>query len=73
MESQFSQLEQLVLDIERENKFQWISGSTKKRIDVVLQSLNAIQEELPEEHSKTNIVKFTKTFQIFHQDGSIIP
>ena len=70
MESQFSQLEQLVLDIERRTNS---SESTKKRIDVVLQSLNAIQEELPEEHSKTNIVKFTKTFQIFHQDGSIIP
>ena len=47
-------------DIERRNHFSESS--------VVLQEcLSDMQEKLPEEQSKSNIVKFAKTFQIFDQ------
>ena len=47
-------------DIERRNHFSESS-------EVLQECLSDMQEKLPEEQSKSNIVKFAKTFQIFDQ------
>lgn len=37
------------------------------RINVTLQNLYVMQEELLEEHSKSNVKKLTRALQIFYQ------
>ena len=49
-----------MLEIERRNHF---SASS----EILQECLSDIQEVLPEEESKSNIVKLAKTFQIFDQ------
>ena len=49
-----------MLEIERRDHFSESS-------EVLQDCLSDMQEVLPEEQSKSNIVKFAKTFQIFDQ------